>query len=403
MRRARLLYVLASAPAAVLLTVAPALSSPAVGAATIPPPYVVCIDPGHGGSDPGAIGLDGLIEKNLTLDISDRLAALLRADGVTVVLTRTTDATVSIADRAEIANASHADVFLPIYFNAWTTPTPNGSVVLYPYARDIPFANAISQAVTKYIKPYGDDDGGIVLRPDWWLTPTMPVATVESLFITNPHDAALLTQSSFRQGLAQALKNGIEAYLPGILQRLSSVRAATPAKLLPASGPLAVLPSSRASTEMGGQARIAAPAAPGATGGGPPAALQVLGWLLLIAVMLLAIRHRRRLLDLAGSGLTRAGASFRGSGIHHWVLRRRRRLTRRRATGAHPGDGGPPPPAYELFPEGLGPWGRPEHTPGRAPFDAPPPPGIEVRGRPVRPARTAPQPARGAPLDDLPL
>ena len=124
-------------------------------------------------------------------------------------------------------------------------------MVLYPYARDIPFADAISQAVTNYIKPYGDDDGGIVLRPDWWLTPTMPVATVESLFITNPHDAALLTQSSFRQGLAEALKNGIEAYLPGIQQRLASVPAATPAKLRPASGPLAVPPSSRASTEHG--------------------------------------------------------------------------------------------------------------------------------------------------------
>ena len=72
MRRARLLHVLASAPAAVLVTVAPALSTAAVGAAAAPPPYIVCIDPGHGGIDPGAIGLDGLVEKNLTLDISDR-------------------------------------------------------------------------------------------------------------------------------------------------------------------------------------------------------------------------------------------------------------------------------------------------------------------------------------------
>jgi N-acetylmuramoyl-L-alanine amidase len=402
MRRARLLHVLASAPAAVLVTVAPALSTAAVGAAAAPPPYIVCIDPGHGGIDPGAIGLDGLVEKNLTLDISDRLAALLRADGVTVVLTRTTDASVSITQRAEIANASHADVFLPIYFNAWTTPTPDGSVVLYPYARDIPFAEAMSQAVTSYIKPHGDDDGGIVLRPDWWLTPTMPVATVESLFITNPHDAALLTQSSFRQGLAEALKNGVEAYLPGIQQRLRSVPAVTPAKLLPASGPLAIPSSHRASTGSGGRARTTTPTTAAATGGGPPAALQVLGWLLLIAAILLAVRHRRRLLDLAGTGLARAGVSFRGSGIHHWMLRRRRRLTRRRATGARPGDGGLAPPAYELFGD-LGPWGRPEPTAGRAPFDAPLPPGVEVRGRPLRPARTAAEPARGAPLDDLPL
>ena len=399
MRRARLLHVLASAPAAVLVTVAPALSSAAVGAATAPPPYVVCIDPGHGGTDPGAIGLDGLVEKNLTLDVSNRLAALLRADGVTVVLTRTTDASVSIATRAQIANAAHADVFLPIYFNAWTTPTPDGSVVLYPYARDIPFAEAMSQAVASYLKPHGDDDGGIVLRPDWWLTPTMPVATVEGLFITNPHDAALLTQNSFRQGLAAALKNGIEAYLPGIQQRLRSVPAVTPAKLRPASGPLGIPPPTRASTGSGGRTHTTLPAA---TGGGPPAALQVVGWLLLIAGILLAVRHRRRLLDLAGGGLAHAGVSLRSSGIHHWMLRRRRRLTRRRASGARPGDGGLAPPAYELLAE-LGPWGRPEPTARRASFDAAPPPDVEVRGRRARPARTTAQPAGGAPLDDLPL
>ncbi|MGD1052492.1 MAG: N-acetylmuramoyl-L-alanine amidase, partial [Candidatus Dormibacteria bacterium] len=174
MRRARLLHVLASAPVAVVLTVAPALSTAAVEAASLPPPYIVAIDPGHGGSDPGALGLDGLVEKNLTLDVSDRLAALLRADGVTVVMTRTTDTSVSIQQRSDIANASHADVFLPIYFNSWTTPTPDGSVVLYPYARDVPFATDISQAVSDYIGPYGDHDGGIVLRNDWWLQPTMP-------------------------------------------------------------------------------------------------------------------------------------------------------------------------------------------------------------------------------------
>ena len=240
---------------------------------SIPPPYVVAIDPGHGGSDPGALGLDGLVEKDLTLDVSNRLAALLRADGVTVVMTRTTDASVSIQQRSDIANAAHADVFLPIYFNSWTTPVPDGSVVLYPYARDIPFATDISQAVTNYIGPDGDNDGGIVLRNDWWLQPTMPVATVESLFISNPHDAALLTKASFRQGLADALRNGVETYLPGIRQRLQEVGAVTPAKLLPASGPLAGPPAvhgtSSANGEMGSTAKTAA------TTGGTPAALRV--------------------------------------------------------------------------------------------------------------------------------
>jgi N-acetylmuramoyl-L-alanine amidase len=403
MRRARLLHVLASAPAAVVLTVAPALSAPAVGAASLPPPYVVCIDPGHGGVDPGAIGLDGLVEKNLTLDVSDRLAALLRADGVTVVMTRTTDASVSIQARSDIANAAHADVFLPIYFNAWATPTPDGSVVLYPYARDIPFAQAISQAVTTYISPYGDNDGGIVLRDNWWLQPTMPTATVESLFITNPHDAALLTRASFREGLAEALKNGIETFLPGILQRQREILAATPAAVgigsvssAPPSSSHSS-PSHRGAVPASGHTRTATSTGAAATTGGTPAGLQVVEWLLLIVAVLLAIRHRRRLIGLAGSGLALAARYARSTGIHHRMLRRRRRLVRERAVSAGGGDGARAHPLCdELLPVSRRPLNRAEPTgPGLLPEELDLP-TLEVRGRRV-------ETTRHSSLDELPL
>jgi len=396
MRRARLLHVLASAPVAVVLTVAPALSTAAVRAASIPPPYVVAIDPGHGGTDPGALGLDGLVEKNLTLDVSNRLAALLRADGVTVVMTRTTDVSVSIQERSDIANASHADVFLPIYFNSWTTPTPDGSVVLYPYARDIPFATDMSHAVTNYLNPDGDHDGGIVLRNDWWLQPTMPTATVESLFISNPHDAALLTEASFRQGLAAALQSGIETFLPGILQRLQEVRAVTPAKLLPASGPLAAPPAAHA-TAGGGGARVPASTAPTVTSAGTPAVLRLLEVLAVLAAALLAVRYRRRLIGLTAAGLAFASTWVGDGGLHHSVLRRRRRLTRERGLTASGGGEAHGRHAYDdLFSESRGVWDRALPTGhGALPEDLVPA-SFEVRGRPVKPAR---HPS----LDELPL
>ena len=357
MPRARFLHVLAPAPVAVLLTAALLPCTPMVQAASVPPADIVCIDPGHGGRDPGAIGLDGLVEKDLTLDISERLAALLRADGVTVVLTRTSDATVSIQQRSDIANASHADVFLPIYFNSWATTVPDGSVVLYPYARDLPFAQAISQAVTAYIGPYGDSDGGVVHRPDWWLQPTMPVATVESLFISNPHDAALLTQPSFRQGLAEALKNGIEAYLPGIMQRQQELQPATSGASPPAagqgSGPVSASPPGAAQPRRSGAPKARAPASGLMTigaGSGPPAPIVALLLLLLIGGAALGIRHRRRLVPA-----TRVGVRlFRDSGLHRRVLRRRRRLLRERASAPRGGRrsavrGGDEPPApFEL-------------------------------------------------------
>jgi N-acetylmuramoyl-L-alanine amidase len=403
MRRARLLHVLASAPVAVVLTVAPALSSAAIGAATIPPPYVVAIDPGHGGSDPGALGLDGLVEKNLTLDVSDRLAALLRADGVTVVLTRTTDASVSIQERSDIANAAHADVFLPIYFNSWTTPIPDGSVVLYPYAQDIPFATDISQAVTDYVSPSGDNDGGIVLRSDWWLQPTMPVATVESLFISNPHDAALLTKASFRQGLAEALRNGVETYLPGILQRMQDLNAAASVPRgagAEASAPPAVaLPTAAGKGVLApiGSGRAAARTVPAAATGGTPAVLRVFEVLMLLAAVLLAIRYRRRLIGLAGFGLALASTWSRESGLHHRILRRRRRLTRERGLTAAGGADTRGRPAYDdPFSETRGVWDRALPTArGALPEDLLSA-SFEVRGRPVKPVR---RPS----LDELPL
>jgi N-acetylmuramoyl-L-alanine amidase len=393
MHRARLLHVLAIAPVAVVLTVAPALSSAAVGAASIPPPYVVAIDPGHGGVDPGALGLDGLVEKDLTLDVSNRLAALLRADGVTVVMTRTTDASVSIQERSDIANAAHADVFLPIYFNSWTTPVPDGSVVLYPYARDIPFATDISQAVTNYISPDGDTDGGIVLRPDWWLEPTMPVATVESLFISNPHDAALLTKASFRQGLAEALRNGIETYLPGIQQRLQEVQAVTPAKLLPASGPLAIPPTVHGTSSASGEI---APAKVAMTTGGTPAALRVLEVLVLLAVVLLAVRYRRRLIGLAGSGLAVASTWAQNGGLHHRTLRRRRRLTRERGTSTAVGADTRRRAYDDPFSDSRGVWDRALPTGHGALPEELLSDSFEVRGRPVKPVRETS-------LDELPL
>src|SRR5947209_8573481 len=120
------LHVLLSA--AVALALALSLSPVAPAAAdSAPAPYVVCLDPGHGGSpvnghpeityDSGALGLDGLVEKDLTLDVARRLRAQLQADLVSVVMTRDSDAPVSIEDRSKTCNDAHADLFMSIHFN----------------------------------------------------------------------------------------------------------------------------------------------------------------------------------------------------------------------------------------------------------------------------------------------
>jgi N-acetylmuramoyl-L-alanine amidase len=345
MPRARLLHVLAPAPAAVLLTAALAPGAPAIVAAPIPPPAVVCLDPGHGGNDPGAIGLYGLEEKVLTLDVATRLERLLQADGVSVAMTRTGDTNPSMQERSGTAIAAHADVYMSIHFNAWTDPSAEGSQVLYPYARDIPLAQAMDRALSAYLGPHGVHDGGLVLRNDWWLEPPMPTITAESLFITNPHDAALLLQPSFREGLAGAMRAGIEAFLPSIQERLHALEAAgegpAPHTAGPASGAAGAPSAARTAPPAPLTPEGPSGAAPrAARSGGAPGILVASLWLALVGGAALAVRHRRRLLPALAEGAGQAGLLLRESGLRRRLLRRRRaRLRRRAASGGMPRPG----------------------------------------------------------------
>lgn len=91
-------------------------------APAIPPrstPWRIVLDPGHGGNDPGTLGVDGVLEKNVTLTIAKRLKRRLEEGiGAQVLLTRDRDATRSLAERTAFANASNADVFVSIHANA---------------------------------------------------------------------------------------------------------------------------------------------------------------------------------------------------------------------------------------------------------------------------------------------
>ena len=97
--------------------------------------FVICLDPGHGGSDSGAVGINNVLEKNLTLKIATYLKGYLEQyDGVKVVMTRTDDSTnPSLYQRAKIAADNNADIFISIHLNA-NTGTSYGAEVYYPYS-----------------------------------------------------------------------------------------------------------------------------------------------------------------------------------------------------------------------------------------------------------------------------
>jgi len=86
----------------------------------------VVIDAGHGGDDQGAGGPNGLLEKNVVLDVARRLATRLRDDGLEVVMTRDGDHAVSLEQRAAVANESQGELFLSIHANAAPSPKARG-------------------------------------------------------------------------------------------------------------------------------------------------------------------------------------------------------------------------------------------------------------------------------------
>lgn len=196
---------------------------------------VIALDPGHGGApdpsnptqpfDPGAISASGLEEKVVTLDVAQRVATLLHEDMVQTVLTRDTDQWVTISDREQIAIDAHAERFISIHCNSFTDSSATGSLVLYPGPASLPFAQTMAATVGADLASSGVPGDGVVLRDDWWIHNPMPTATVEIAYLSNPHEAALLASSAFRQQVAMAIRDGIERDDPNIATRKAQITA----------------------------------------------------------------------------------------------------------------------------------------------------------------------------------
>lgn len=176
---------------------------------------IVVLDAGHGGNDPGASGY-GLVEKDLTVDIVNRIMLLLEEDNdIKGYATRTTDVYPSFADRNDLGNAV-GDVFISIHINsAGSNTNPKGTEVYYlnPNTSDSGMTSKIlAETLQKnLLKELGSNDrktkteNFIVLRQS-----NIPASLCEIGFITNPEEAAKLGSSEYRQKVAQAVYNSLK-------------------------------------------------------------------------------------------------------------------------------------------------------------------------------------------------
>ena len=225
----------------------------------------ICLDAGHGGHDPGAIGRGGTQEKDITLAIVLKLEKLIRSElGADVVMTRDTDIFIPLEERTAIANSSGADLFLSVHINSARNSAGRGLETYYlSFAKNAAAEelaareNAISQATMKDLNNLvkaittnskidesrdfagliqrfnieglqssfqGLLDRGVHTAPFYVLIgANMPSILTEVGFISNPEEERWLRSEEYQQKLAESLLEGVRSYL-GQLNRTQATR-----------------------------------------------------------------------------------------------------------------------------------------------------------------------------------
>lgn len=172
--------------------------------------YVVYIDPGHGGYDPGTQG-NGIVEKDIVLNYGLRLKEKLEENGIKVIMSRTSDVFVSLEDRSRGANNANPDIFISIHINSAGATSASGIETFYKKDIDKPLAEKIQSKLISYT--------GAVNRGAKWedfhvvRETNMPASLVECGFLTNVNEANNLKNWNYQEKLINAMLDGALDYL----------------------------------------------------------------------------------------------------------------------------------------------------------------------------------------------
>jgi N-acetylmuramoyl-L-alanine amidase len=220
-------------------------------APTRPEPFaVVVLDPGHGGQDSGAM-CGAMLEKDLTLDIAQRVDRLLQSEGLATVMTRVGDAYVSLAERAALTNRVPACVLVSIHFNEDNKPVSSGIETYYaehqvqpgmPIVSWLPFLqrtaaqtpNPESQNLAGFIQEAlvartQSVNRGTKARQFFVISNVRhPAVLVEGGFLTNKEDIAKLGSTDYREQIAAAVSEGVIRYRELVKSRQPTLAVSAP-------------------------------------------------------------------------------------------------------------------------------------------------------------------------------
>ncbi|WAL62574.1 N-acetylmuramoyl-L-alanine amidase [Thermocoleostomius sinensis] len=173
----------------------------------------IAIDAGHGGRDPGAVGIGGLRETDVVLDISLQVAQILEQQGVRVILTRRDDREIDLEPRVQTANRANANLFISIHANAISLDRPDVNGVETYYYSDA--GQRLAQVIHNTVVRLTNSRDRRVRFARFYVlrNTTMPAVLVEVGFVTGAEDAQRLADPSFRTQMAEAIAAGILQYV----------------------------------------------------------------------------------------------------------------------------------------------------------------------------------------------
>ncbi|SFA48261.1 N-acetylmuramoyl-L-alanine amidase [Anoxybacillus pushchinoensis] len=170
----------------------------------------IVIDAGHGGKDYGATGVNGTIEKMLTLQTALLLSEKLKQRGVNVILTRANDRFLSLSERVQVAARNKADAFVSIHYDSALNRTANGLTIYYYKQMDRSLADALFEPLSRLtgIQQRGVRVGNYhVLREN-----SRPSVLLELGYLSHPNEELFVASSTYQQAATEAICNGLLRY-----------------------------------------------------------------------------------------------------------------------------------------------------------------------------------------------